>query len=154
MTSNSNSRSEEDDEPGNTDGESSGTAREIRLAKVAVVRTGHGVAMDVTAGKLRFRLYIDAQWSDLVQTIAAGEGELDQFVPFRMSPLEVEGKTREVTPESLGARRIPELSSDHPLYGTPLWNAIFPSEEPPAPELGFGSEKKGPPSDEADGDSA
>lgn len=95
------------------------------------------MAIDILAGKLRFRLYIDAQWADLVKTIAAGEGELNQFVPFRMAPLEVEEGTDQVTPKTLEARRIPELSSDHPLFGTPLWNAIFPSNEPPSVEPGL-----------------
>lgn len=122
---------------GSNPGEASSKPREIRLARVSVNRTGHGMAIDILAGKLRVRLYIDAQWADLVKTIAAGEGELNQFVPFRMAPLEVEGDTTQVTPKTLEARRIPELSSEHPLFGTPLWNAIFPSNEPPAMEPGL-----------------
>ena len=117
--------------------ESPSNPPEIRLAKVSVTRTGHGMAMDILAGKLRFRLYIDAQWDDLVETIAADERELNLFAPFRMASLEVDADTSQVTPETLGAPRIPELSSDHPLFGTPLWNAIFPSNEPPSVEPGL-----------------
>lgn len=126
--------------------------REIRLARVSVTRTGHGMAIDVLAGKLRFRLYIDAQWADLVKTIAAGEGELNQFVPFRMAPLKVEADTSQVTPETLEARRIPELSSEHPLFGTPLWNAIFPSNEPPAMGPGLEFDEEPSSSDDASDD--
>lgn len=111
-------------------------SREIRLAKVTVTRTGHGVTMDLIAGKLRLRLYIEAQWATLIQKIVEGEGELNQLVPFRMAPLAVEEDTDHLTPDTLDARRIPELSSENPLYGTPLWDAIFPSGEPPAEDSG------------------
>lgn len=117
---------------GNTHSES----REVRLAKVSVTRTGHGVTMDLIAGKLRLRLYIESQWANLVQKIVEGEGELNQFVPFRMAPLDVEEATNHLTADTLEARRIPELSSENPLHGTPLWDAIFPSEEPPAEDSG------------------
>lgn len=110
--------------------------------------------MDVVAGKLRLRLYIEAQWTELVQNIAAGKGELNQFVPFRMAPLEVEGETGQVTPKMLEARRIPELSSEHPLYGTPLWNAIFPSEEPPVVEGRLNFDEEDSSSDTSEEDSA
>lgn len=137
------------EEPKNTKEDNSLEPREVRLAKISVTRTGHGVAMDVTAGKLRMRLYIDAQWTELLQNIAAGKGELDHLVPFRMVPLEIQEKeANQITPESLEARRIPELSREHPLFGTPLWDAIFPSEEPPALEPGEGSDE----GDAADGD--
>jgi hypothetical protein len=154
----SESSPEETEEPKNTKEDNSLEPREIRLAKVSVTRTGHGVAMDVIAGKLRVRLYIDAQWTELLQNIAAGKGELDHLVPFRMVPLEIkeeeatqitpESEATQITPESLEARRIPELSREHPLFGTPLWDAIFPSEEPPALEPGEGSDE----GDAADGD--
>ena len=137
MATTSDQSSEGEGRSANSEKDASSNPREIRLAKVSVNRTGHGVVMDILAGKLRLRLYIDAQWSDLVQTIAAGEGELDQLVPFRMVPLQLEADTNQVRPETLGARPIPELSSEHPLFGTPLWDAIFPSGEPPAPELGL-----------------
>jgi hypothetical protein len=144
----SESSPEETEEPKNTKEDNSLEPREIRLAKVSVTRTGHGVAMDVIAGKLRVRLYIDAQWTELLQNIAAGKGELDHLVPFRMVPLEIkEEEANQITPESLEARRIPELSREHPLFGTPLWGAIFPSEEPPALEPGEGSDE----GDAADG---
>ena len=166
MTSDSASSSDENDPANRADADSTdaapdsdqeaendevyATPPEIRLAKVSVTRTGHGVAMDIMAGKLRLRLYIDAQWSSLVQTIAAGEGELDQFIPFRMAPLEMEGDTGQLTPETLEARRIPELSSEHPLFGTPLWNAIFPSGEPPAKGVEFDFDDENAPDDSSD----
>lgn len=90
--------------------------------------------MDLIAGKLRLRLYIDSQWANLIQKIVEGEGELNQRVPFRMAPLEVTEDIDQLTPNTLEARRIPELSSENPLHGTPLWDAIFPSEEPQAEE--------------------
>lgn len=150
MASSPDSSPEESDEQKNVDEHTSPDPREIRLAQVSVTRTGHGVAMDIMAGKLRVRLYIDAQWADLVQNIAAGEGELDQLVPFRMAPLEIPDETEQVTPQALEARRIPELSSEHPLFGTPLWDAIFPSEEPPAPEPGLDFDDEDPSRDAPD----
>lgn len=109
------------------------THHEIRAAKISVERTGHGVTMTISAGKLRLRLFIEAQWSDLIREISAGEGELDHLVPFRMAPFEVE-ETEVVSSRTIDARTIPGLSNDNPLQGTPLWNASFPPEdqEPPS----------------------
>lgn len=85
--------------------------------------------MTITAGKLRLRLYIEAQWNDLIRKISAGEGELDQLVPFRMAPFEVGENAELVSPSTIEAQPIPGLSDDNPLQGTPLWNASFPPED-------------------------
>lgn len=103
--------------------------REIRAAKLSIDQTGHGVTMTITAGKLRLRLYIESQWNDLVQQIAAGEGELGQLVPFRMAPFEIGEDAELVSVQTINAEPIPGLSADNPLVGTPLWNASFPSED-------------------------
>lgn len=103
--------------------------REIRAAKVSVDRTGHGVTMTVTAGKLRLRFYIEAQWSELIRKISAGEGELGQFVPFRMAPFTIDEGAEIVSMRTIDAQTIPGLSRDNPLFGTPLWDASFPKED-------------------------
>lgn len=106
--------------------------REIRAATVSIDRTGHGVTLNIVAGKLRLRLYIDSQWPELVRQISAGDGSLDQLVPFRMVPIDVE-EEEYVSARTIDARPIPDLSSENPLYGTPLWDAFFPPEEPTDP---------------------
>lgn len=103
---------------------------EIRAATVSVDRSAHGVTMTITAGKLRLRLYIDAQWSELIRKVAVGEGELGELVPFRMAAFELEEGESVVSAESIGARPIPGLSEDNPLQGTPLWDARFSPEDP------------------------
>lgn len=130
--------SEEPNDPGSDDRSPSSHPQEdpqeshrgIRAAKVSVDRTGHGVTMTITAGKLRLRLYIEAQWNDLIRKISAGEGELDQLVPFRMAPFEVGEEAELVSASTIDAQPIPGLSDADALQGTPLWNASFPPEEP------------------------
>lgn len=109
--------------------ESDSIHREIRAAKVSIDRTGHGVTMTVTAGKLRLRFYIEDQWNELIRNISAGEGELGQLVPFRMAPFTVDEGAEIVSTRTIDAQTIPGLSSDNPLYGTPLWDASFPEED-------------------------
>lgn len=118
----------EDDPPAPSKGDNLAAHHEIRAAKMSVERTGHGVTMTISAGKLRLRFYIEAQWSDLIQKISAGEGELDQLVPFRMAPFDV-GETEVLSSRTIDAQTIPGLSSDNALQGTPLWNASFPPED-------------------------
>lgn len=95
---------------------------DIRAAKVSIDRTDQGVTMTVTAGKLRLRLYIDAQWADLVQQISAGQGELDGLVPFRMAPFSLEDEEI-VSIETIDAHPIPGLSRDDDLHDTSLWDS-------------------------------
>lgn len=78
--------------------------------------------MTVSAGKLRLRLYIDAQWADLVQQISAGQGELDGLVPFRMAPFSLEDEDI-VSIETIDAHPIPGLSRDDDLHDTSLWDS-------------------------------
>lgn len=94
--------------------------RDIRAAKVSIDHTEQGVTMTVTAGKLRLRLYIDAQWADLVQQISAGEGELDGLVPFRMAPFSLED-ANVVSIKTINAHPIPGLSREDDLHDTSLW---------------------------------
>lgn len=115
--------------------------REIRAAKFSIERNqNEGVTLCVEAGELRLRFYIDGQWSDLLQQIYAGEGELGEMVPFEMKPISVsslespdkesETKTDEVpiiSTNTIGAHPIPGLSRENPAYDTPLWKDAFPS---------------------------
>lgn len=78
--------------------------------------------MTVTAGKLRLRLYIDAQWADLVQQISAGRGELDGLVPFRMAPFSLEDEEI-VSVDTIDAHPIPGLSREDTLHDTSLWDS-------------------------------
>lgn len=105
-----------------TSRETDGGHHDIRAAKVSIDRTDQGVTMTVTAGKLRLRLYIDAQWADLVQQISAGEGELDGLVPFRMAPFSLEDEEI-VSIETIDAHPIPGLSRDDDLHDTSLWDS-------------------------------
>lgn len=114
--------------PSTNQGESRSSARDIRAAKISIDQAEHGVTMTIRAGKLRFRLYIEAQWSDLIQKISAGEGELDQLVPFRMVPIEIPD-AEVVSARTIEAQTIPGLSEENPLQDTPLWNASFSSED-------------------------
>jgi len=112
---------------------------EIRAAKFSIDRSPEeGVTLCVEAGELRLRFYIDGQWSDLVHQIYAGEGELGEMVPFRMKPMPVsalESKGGDADSEdepvistsTIGAHPIPGLSSENPVYETPLWRDAFPS---------------------------
>lgn len=112
---------------------------EIRAAKFSIDRSPEeGVTLCVEAGELRLRFYIDGQWSDLVHQIYAGEGELGEMVPFRMKPMPVsslepieddpDGDDEPVISTStIGAHPIPGLSSENPIYETPLWKDAFPS---------------------------
>lgn len=93
--------------------------REVHAAKISIDRAGHGVTMTITAGKLRLRLYIEAQWSDLIQKTSSGEGELNQLVPFRMAPFEIEGTENVISARTVEARALPGLSEENP----PIRNA-------------------------------
>lgn len=113
--------------------------REIRAAEFSIERLpDEGVTLTIRAGKLRLRFYIDGQWSDLVRQIHAGEGQLDDMVPFRMKPLrvsdlkidEVESGADEepvLSTRSIDAHVIPGLSQEDPVFETPLWKGAFPS---------------------------
>lgn len=113
--------------------------REIRAAEFSIERLPEeGVTLTIQAGKLRLRFYIDGQWSDLVRQIHAGEGELDDMVPFRMKPLrlsdlKIEEDTSDEEQEvvlstrSIDAHVIPGLSQEDPVFETPLWKGAFPS---------------------------
>ena len=91
--------------------------------------------MTIEAGQLRLRFYIDGQWSDLVRQIQAGEGTLQDLVPFKMKPIPVaalnddEGdeEATTISTRTLGAHPIPGLSRDAPEFKTPLWKNAFPS---------------------------
>ena len=112
---------------------------EIRAAKFSIDRNpDEGVTLCVEAGELRLRFYIDGQWSDLVHQIYAGEGELGEMVPFRMKPMPVsalepiedDGDDESevvISTSTIGAHPIPGLSSENPVYETPLWRDAFPS---------------------------
>jgi len=111
---------------------------EIRAAELSIDRTpDEGVTMTIQAGALRLRLFIDGQWSDLVQQIEKGEGTLGDMVPFRMKPIPVSALADEVDSDSdsdgvvssrtLRAYEIPGISREDPEYQTPLWKGAFPS---------------------------
>lgn len=112
---------------------------EVRAAKVSIDQTPDGVTLLVEAGNLRFRLFIDGQFSDLIRQIRAGEGELGQLVPFQMKPIplsamkeveETEGdKDGEpvVSTRTVGAQPVPGFSEDQTVYDTPLWQGAFKS---------------------------
>jgi hypothetical protein len=127
MASPSDSSPEESDERSNTDGDVARNFREIRLAKVSVTRTDHGVAMDIMAGKLRLRLFIESQWNDLIQKISAGQGELSQLIPFQMAPFRVDDIEEVVSARTIGARAIPDLSEKQPLQSSPAREPLFSS---------------------------
>jgi hypothetical protein len=128
MASPSDSIPEENDEAGNTDGDVPRNPREIRLAKVSVTRTEHGVAMDIMAGKLRLRLFIESQWNDLIQKISAGQGELSQLVPFQMVPFHVDDVEEVVSVSTIGARAIPDFAENQPVQSSPAREPLFSSE--------------------------
>mgnify|MGYP006280930437 CR=1 FL=1 len=112
---------------------------EIRAARLSIDRSREdGVTLTVEAGELRLRFYIDGQWSDLLQQIQTGEGELGEMVPFRMKPiptssLHLERPENEPSEErvfstrTIGAHPIPGLSGQKTTYKTPLWKNAFPS---------------------------
>lgn len=128
MTSLSNSSPEEDDERSSTDGDVTPNPREIRLAKVSVTRTEHGVAMDIMAGKLRLRLFIESQWNDLIQKIAAGQGELNQLVPFQMAPFRVDDVEAVVSARTIEARAISKPPERQSLQNSSTRGPLFPPE--------------------------
>lgn len=110
--------------------------REIRAAEFSIDRLPEeGVTLTVQAGELRLRFYIDGQWSDLVRQIHAGEGKLNDMVPFRMKPVRISNLNEEDSGEqetvlstrTINAHEIPGLSQDDPVYDTPLWKGAFPS---------------------------
>lgn len=112
--------------------------REIRAAEFSIDRLPEeGVTLTVQAGELRLRFYIDGQWSDLVRQIHAGEGELNDMVPFRMKPVRISDLNEEesnsgeqekvLSTRTINAHEIPGLSQDDPVYDTPLWKGAFPS---------------------------
>lgn len=115
--------------------------REIRAAKFSIERNpNEGVTLCVEAGELRLRFYIDGQWSDLLQQIYAGEGELGEMVPFEMKPVPVSSlespdedtkadndEVPVISTNTIGAHPIPGLSREDPVYDTPLWKDAFPS---------------------------
>lgn len=110
----------------------------VRAAKFKIERSDdEGVTLCVEAGKLRLRFFIDGQWSDLLQQVSAGEGELGQLVPFKMNPIPVsdlssaqesQGETETlISISTIGAHPIPGLSAKDPAHKTPLWESAFPS---------------------------
>lgn len=111
--------------------------RDVRAAKFKIERTPEeGVTLCVEAGKLRLRFFIDGQWSDLLQQVSSGEGELGQLVPFKMTPIPVsvlsseqeDGDTETIiSSRTIGAHPIPGLSAKDPAHETPLWESAFPS---------------------------
>lgn len=114
--------------------------REIRAANICIEHSDdRGVAMTITAGKLRLRLYIDAQWNELVRKISVGHGELGEMVPFQMHPFHIpaqeitdgrfEVEERDgaiVSTRTIGAAVIPGLTEQDPLHDTPLWRGKYP----------------------------
>lgn len=84
--------------------------------------------MDIMAGKLRLRLYIEAQWNDLIQKISAGQGELSQLVPFQMAPIRLDDVEKVVSARTIGAQAIPGLPENQSLQSSPAWDSLFSSE--------------------------
>lgn len=80
---------------------------QIRAAKLSVHKTDEGVVMDVVAGRIRLRLYINGQWPGLVQRISVGEGELP-LVPYRMAPLSDKKESAPPPLQALGPSARPE----------------------------------------------
>jgi len=108
---------------------------EVRAAKFSIDRSPNGVTLVIEAGELRLRFFIDGQWSDLLQQIHAGEGELGQLVPFQMRPLPVSAVQSEekdedgsvVSTRTIGAHPVPGLSQDETVFDKPLWQGAFSS---------------------------
>jgi len=110
---------------------------EIRAAKFSIDRSPEGVTLVIEAGKLRLRFFIDGQWSDLIHQIHAGEGELGEFVPFQMKPVQLsevhldeddqESDEEVISAATLGAHPVPGLSKEETAFDTPLWQGAFES---------------------------
>lgn len=115
-------------------------ARQIRVAKLSVQSTDEGVVMDVVAGKVRLRLYVDSRWSDLIRQITVGEGD-PHLVPYRIAPLNSEGtlfppdrgsdESEGSSSEPLDLPTLPDPISENQLRGTPLWNKLIETDDAP-----------------------
>lgn len=112
------------------------TRQHIRAANLKIERTSEGVTLCIEAGKLRFRFYIDGQWSDLLQQMHSSEEKAGDMVPFKMRPVPVSSVTggegdemdeAVISTATIGAHPIPGLSEKDPAYETPLWESTFPS---------------------------
>jgi hypothetical protein len=110
------------------------TRQDIRAAKLTIESTSEGATLCIEAGELRLRLFIDGQWSDLLQQMHTSD-EAGDMVPFRMRPIPASSVTESqeteeeavISTASIGAHPIPGLSKKNPAHETPLWESTFPS---------------------------